>query len=70
MAKTDQEYEGPADNVNVKSNKKRQNIYMSLPRISNVNIKVERNKKYRLFVELEKPYKKDEKNKTSEKEEG
>lgn len=70
MAKIEQEYEGSADNVTVKSNKKRKNISMSLPRISNVNIEIERNKKYRLFVELEKSHKKAESNKTSEKEEG
>lgn len=60
MAKVEQEYEGSADNVNVKSNKKYQRISMSVPRTSNVNIKVSRNKKYRLFVELDKPSAKEE----------
>lgn len=60
MAKVEQEYEGAAGDVNVKSNKKYQRISMSVPRTSNVNIKVSRNKKYRLFVELDKPSAKEE----------
>lgn len=70
MAKVEQEYEGSADNINVKSNKKYQRISMSVPISSTINIKVSRNKKYRLFVGLSKPYKKDESDKPSAKEEG